>query len=552
MKKIFKAMASVVCLITACSSVACGPAPVTPNSSDGGSGKLYTVKVAVTNAGFGIDWAKTLANRYNELNADSDYGIEIVDYGTKYAEQILTDLKTGSSYQMYINSANEITAGIYKDYFEDISDILDDTVDGAGEGTVQDKINDFDLWQYNYSKYGEGLYAMPYSSGVVGMVIDHQEFIDNGWYCFEDEAKTVLTSGKDGQKGTYDDGQPQTLAEFNAMLGRIVATPGAVPFIYGGGVTAYLDYIYNAMFAQYAGVDEYSTFYDYDSDGKEITLVDGSETTITVDNGYKVYEMQALTKAYETFESWFDYTTGAAQDYVHANCKDTSKSQYDTQNLFLLGYKGAASNPKSAIMIDGVWWENEATAMFNSLDNQNRGKGDREYRMLMLPTLDGQKDTKSCLSVCSTGVMAITKDSNAERLAVTKDFLKFLIKDESLRTITEMTGDILGYKYDLTQENKGKMTPFQVNTFELYQDKENIRIVQQRLDNMTSPLTYASDKGYRSLLYPQKSGVVALNCLDAVKKYNITEITNGLKARYDADAWSRYVQQAKDNGFFAD
>ncbi|MBQ3220387.1 MAG: hypothetical protein IJB34_00320 [Clostridia bacterium] len=549
MKKIIKAMATSLCLITVSAAVGCGPKPQT--SGNGGGGRLYTIQVAVTNAGFGLDWAKTLAKEYNEMNPNSDYGIEIVDYGMKWADQILTDLALGNGYQMYINSANEITTGIYKNYFEDISDILDDNVDGENQGTVQQKITNFDQWKDNYSKFGEGLYALPYSNGVVGMVIDHQEFIDNGWYCFEDEAKTVLTVGKDGIRGTYDDGQPQTLAEFNAMLERI--TVNAKPFIYGGGVTAYLDYIYNSIFAQYAGNEEYSAFVNYDSKDKEVRLVDGTTTPISLGNGYKVYEMKALTQAYEIFENWFDYTSGTAKDYVHSICKNTSASQYDTQNMFLLGYKGAASNPKSAIMIDGIWWENEAKAMFNSLDNVNRGYGDREYRMLLLPTFEGQQETKSCVSVCTAGVMAIPKDKNAERLAVTKDFLKFLIKDESLRTITNMTGDILGYDYEIDVNNAENMTPFQKNMAQMYADKENVRIVSLALDRVRSPLAYASDKGEKSTLYPfDKNNVVTLNCLDAVKKLNGSEITTGLANRYTKQTWASYIQQAKNGGFFAD
>ena len=581
MRKIWKTAVSLMCLMTVCSSVACGPT-LTPNEQNSGnSGRLYSIKVAVSNAGFGLEWARKLANDYNELNADSDYGIEIIDYGIKWADSVVSDLKSGTDNQIYINAGTEITSAIYQDYLEDLSDILDDKVDGESGGTLQDKIRNYDLWKSTYSKYGEGVYAMPYSSAVVGMVIDHKEFIDNGWYLFagvnDKEALTaqgvtftetssglafvssttdigykegdrILTAGKDGKYGTYDDGQPQTYQEFNDMLKRISLT--AKPFICGGGVADYIDHIFNSIFAQYAGVEDYATFYDYNSDGKEVSLAGGVKEIITVDNGYKVYQMEALTKAYEVVDYWFDYTSGVAADYAHPACRNTSASQYDTQNLFLLGYKGATSNPKSAIMIEGTWWENEATAMFNSLDNVNRGKGDREYRFLMLPTFDGQKDTKSCLSTGSTGVMVVKKDSNEERLNETKKFLKFLLKEESLRTITEMTGDILGYKYELTAENRAKMTPFQYQTFDLYQDSENIRIVQQRLDNITSPLTFASDKGSNNLLHPVVSGVFPRHCLEATKQYTISQITEGLKVRYKAEKWAEYVAQARKNGFF--
>ena len=547
MSKKLRVIACMACLATLSTSVACGPAVV--ESSNNNHGKLYSIKVAVNNAGFGINWAEEMAAKYNAANTDSDYGIEIVDYGLLWADSILSDCALGNAYDMYINGESGVSLGIYQNYFEDLSDILACEVDGENNGTVQDKITNFSSWQANFSKYGTGLYAMPYSSGVVGMIIDHQEFIDNGWYCFEDEENKVLTVGRDGKRGTYDDGQPQTLAEFNEMLERIAGS--AKPFIYGGGVTAYLDYIYNSIFAQYAGVDEYNAFYNYDSKGQEIKLVDGSTAQITIENGYKVYEMEALTKAYEIFESWFDYSSGKTADYIHSICKTPSASQYDTQNLFLLGYKNAATNPKSAILIDGGWWENEATSMFNTLDSVNRGRGDREYRMLLLPTFDGQKDSKSCLSVCTAGAMVIPKQNNAEKLAETKEFLKFLIKDENLSKITAMTGDIWGYDYNVATEDKAVMTPFQKNLVEMYNDKENIRIVSQALDRISSPLAYASRKGSKSVLCPVANGIVKPYCLDAVKDLSVSAITEGLKNKYNADLWSDYINEAKGSGFYS-
>ena len=124
------------------------------------------------------------------------------------------------------------------------------------------------------------------------------------------------------------------------------------------------------------------------------------------------------------------------------------------------------------------------------------------------------------------------------------------MKDTSLQTITEMTGDILGYDYELTAENRAKMTPFQSKAFDLYQDTDNIRIVQQRLDNIASPLTFASDKGYQQLLTPMVNGVTARHCLEATKQYSISQIKDGLKNKYRVDSWERYVEQAKSNGFF--
>ena len=577
MSKKFKCL-SVLIGIT-CAGLALGGCK--PKAVPTGGTKLYQINVSMYEGGFGVDWIKQLAKEFNETTLkETDYEVIIIPE-KRVADSIIMECSgKNPTNQLFINASNELKTGIELGYFTDMSDILTSKVDGEENGTIQDKIANWDIWSNMYSKSGQGCYALPYSVGFQGMVIDHQEFIDQGWYNFataaaDGDALTeqgisyaeadgkltfvsatgvvnykagdfILTKGKDGKFGTYDDGQPTTEVEFEALVNRI----GENVFIWGGGVSEYLNSIFDAIFAQYEGMADYDVYYNYDSKGKEIEFFDGTKEAITLENGYKTRKMEGIKVAYEFFEKYFDYLDPDKAHLVHPTAKNTTASQYEGQNKYLLGYQNTTKNPQSAIMIEGTWWENEATAMFNELEGRNRGKGDREYRFLLLPEFEGQANDKSCLSVTSTGSISMSKDKDKVREGYTKDFVRYILRDEALRYITRSTGDILGYDYAMTEEDKALMTPFQKNCWEIYYDKQNIEIVPRKLYGIQNPLSYATDLGFQHYYLPIISGAWAMNTVDASKSNSLADILDGCENAYNRTSWASLISKAKEQGFF--
>lgn len=550
------------------------------------------IRVSLYEGGFGDEWLRTLANEFNNtVLKDTDY-VVTVDEEKILPDSILESLSGGgqSSYQLYISEGNEWGTGIYRDLFEDLSDIAEAKVDGETGQTVLGKMRDSETWTGLYSKYGEGLYSLPWGNSILGFVIDHQEFIDRKWYYFageedkaalddqgivyeegqddggnyrlifksaEEELKYeegdyILSAGHDGKYGTYDDGQPLTLEQFDDMIEDIYNS-GVKPFIWGGGVDSYLDTLFNSVFATYAGEAGYNAFHRYDSLGGEVELVDGTKTVITIENGYLVTQMKALEQAYRFFEDHFDYNNPALTEYMHDSCK-SSDSHLDAQNKFLLGYQNASTNPQSAILIDGNWWEKEASTIFGSLEAVNRGMGDREYRFMLLPELPGHdpETTKSVFSCTASGSLVVPHDQDATRLNYTKEFVKYLLRDESLRFVARTTGYQLAYDYTLTEEDKAEITPFMRNVSDIYADTENIEIKYMPIDKASSPLSYASDKGIHNIFLPSIRGTYPTSVVKAVQNYTIDEIVAGLAASYTAENWATYISQAQDNGFFTD
>lgn len=549
------------------------------------------IRVSLYQGGFGDEWLKTLAAEFNEtVLKDTDYTVTVQE-DKILPDSILESLTSGSqsSYQLYVSEGNEWGTGIYRDLFVDLSDIAQSKVDGESGDTVEGKIRDYDTWQGLYSKYGEGLYALPWGNSIMGLVIDHQEFIDREWYYFageEDKAALdaqkivyeegqddsgdyrlifkssegetcyeegdyILTAGHDEVYGTYDDGQPLTLEEFDQLIDDIYYS-GVTPFIWGGSTDGYLDTLLNSLFAAYAGEAGYNAFHRYDSLGEKVELSDGTKTVITIENGYLVTQMKALEQAYQFFEDHFDYKNPSLANYMHRDCTDSS-SHLDAQTHYILGYRNDVRNPQSAILIDGNWWENEARATFNDLESVNRGMGDREYRYLLLPNLGAdQKTDKSIFSCTASGSIVVPHDQDSTRLYYTKEFIKYILRDESLRYVARTTGYNLAYEYTLTEEDEQEMTPFTRNVAAMYADTENIEIKYLPIDKASSPLAYASDKAVRNIFLPSIRGTFPTSAVKAVQNYSMEEIVEGLKKAYTAENWATYLDQARDNGFFND
>ena len=142
------------------------------------------IRVSLYEVGFGDEWLRALANEFNNtVLKDTDYVVTI-DEEKILPDSILESLSGGgqSSYQLYISEGNEWGTGIYRDLFEDLSDIAEAKVDGETGQTVLGKMRDSETWTGLYSKYGEGLYSLPWGNSILGFVIDHQEFIDRKWY----------------------------------------------------------------------------------------------------------------------------------------------------------------------------------------------------------------------------------------------------------------------------------------------------------------------------------------------------------------------------------
>lgn len=585
MKKKITAIALMLCALM--STTACGGTVV--DDIDESKTQIY---ISVYNGGIGYAWIEKQAKAWNATN--DSYEVKIQPEQTT-SQQVVQDMALGSmEMDVYYVGDPGLRVAIEKGYAEDLSDILDMKVDGTDK-KVGDKLTGnteyYETWKSYASKSGEGLYMLPYGDSVLGMIFDYDTFVENNWLAkanandetvkaaltaqgityetsgvnlifksYEGNARVnytegdyIMSAGKDGKYGTYDDGQPQNLTEWNQMVNKIVSVGSNKAFLWTGQYAGYTDDIVMAIMAQYSGLDAYNAYYSFDSKGKELTMYDGSNKVITPDNGYEVYGLAGFEKAVEFMDTYFNNAR-----YVHP--KSTSNiTHIEAQNLFLLGYRGEVSNPFSAIVVDGGWWENEARAMFNSIavKDADRGYGQRDYRYMLLPEFEGQagidgEGNGTVFSIRSSGAVIVPKCNDKDKLAAIKDFLAYTLSDENLRAFTRETGVVQPYIYELTEADREVMTPYANNSWDMYTDRENISLVRPMLDFNCSPMFFAvTMAGFHKNIMPVKA-TVPYNCV--VNAFaagrSASEIVSGTANCYTSSMWDALLSNARAAGFY--
>lgn len=614
MKNSRKLLTLALCgLMTLGATVGTGCGPKIVEKIDADKTQIY---VSLYNGGLGTQWFEELRT---EWNANNDK-YEVIPKEDKLdAAGVITNIEgpqSATSPSIYFSiGTSEVKKLVETRKLEDLSDFVNTTKpDGENGLTIRQKLDSregyFETWSSvaGHSSKDGSLYMLPWNDSVHGFIYDHDSALDpNGDGSYDDtylykaentdavkaalteqgitfevegqnlifvsatgktnykENGLILRAGKDGKYGTYDDGQPITMEEWNNMAYTINNILGKKVFMWTGAFPEYTRHIENALIAQYSGLQSVIDLYDHDSNGVAYEMNDGSQQAFDINNGYKSFSMMGINKAVE-----FVYNNLCNTSYLHPNWDKTAYDHAATQGFFLMGYRGGETNPETAMIIEGSWWENEARTYFKSnADNgdADRGFGKRDYRYMLTPDFEGGvgpfgngKGTAMGLSEVSS--VLVTKQTDADKLAAIKDFLAFTLKEENLRKYTVKTGVIRPYVYNLTEEDRNNMTPFANNNWDLYKDSENIALVSSTLIEC-QPIVYATSgmSAFPNIGYTNNVKMTYSNMylvLNSIKvpagenaaEYKINTFTNYIANAYPETEWTKLLNQAKENGFY--
>ena len=538
MKRItIKILAAAICAVML-PVMAAGCGTFTPHSDK------TQVYVSVMNGGFGIKWAEEAAKRFVQRPGYEGYEIKVVA-NEDLGDEMIAAIDAGTNlYNACFISHTGIGNLINRDYLLDLTSYLDKKIVDSENKTLGQKLLNSELYEQAYGKYySGGLYALPYGDNFAGFVFDFDTFKAKGW--LRESSPGVLAPGPSGIAGNYDEGQPRSMTEWNDMINLIKAEANSYAYIYTTYFPLYLDQVIDAVFAQYAGLEEYEAFTEFNG---TITDRSNSAVNVTPAEGYKVFEAQGLYKAAEFF---YENLTASGASVHPLSLGTTGTTHRDAQNSFIMGnYNRSASTPLGAMLVEGVWWENESRAIFNAFDNRGEyeyGFGKRDYRYMLFPKMAGQKGIDghgngSVLQIMETGSSFVIKSGNEDIDRVAADFLVYTASDEILKYYTLSTGGIRPFDYDLTPVEKGTMTKFQQNVWDIYHDTENIAFIRPNVASALQPIhRFGSRKGrYNSLI----NSVPYEYPLQALSRFNAEEFFAGLKTRNQTN-WSKWYNEVK-------
>ena len=522
-----KTLTKVLTTVLACglmfTAAACG------GKNNDNAGKT-AIKTSFFIGEFGDEWIKDLAKEWSAKN--DKYYIDVKN-NLNLGGTIVADIKSNSSFDLFVAEDCAMQQLFAGDYLEDLSDVLSLKPDGGK--TIKEKIENFDHWSEAASLNGK-TYMIPYNISPCGLIFDYDRFNENGWL-MTDGAGNV-TVGKDGVAGTYDDGLPQTMTEFKSMCEKINAS-GAKVFLYmGANHPEYVNNVAYSYLAQTIGEENYEIFYSHDSKGKKIELISGEKAVVTIEDGYKTWRMKGVDAMAEFLQ---DYLCNSSRYVSDATLTDKSLSVDKSHAQFI-----SVNDDSPAFIVEGNWFENGSRRLIESNVNYG-GKeyGKSDYRYMLLPISEGERYQ---LFSQTGGAMFVPKQADAEKLAAIKDFIAFMIKDENMARVTADTGMIWNYKYSVSEEVKAQMTKFTKNAYEMSQDEKNVVIHSAYIDTAATPIYAYSALGASGLMMCSDSQYdLVRGFLD---KGNASAFVAGIAQYNDAARWAGYLSQAKTYGFY--
>ncbi len=465
------------------------PALVLPFASCSGDSELEQMKkqgktilnVATYDGGVGQDWIYKIKEEFEELYKDRSFnggkgnGVYVNITGNKQlgGNTIEND---SLKFDVYFTEMVDYYSFVNKDRLADISDIVtgEFPTEFNENGTIESKLDP--TWKdFLTSVQGNKYYALPFYDGFYGIIYDVDLFDANGWY-FDDEGdfvgKTGLankSNGLDGVKGTQDDGLPKTYDEYSKLLAKI-RSGGYTPFAYAGTIT----YVQRAMigfWADYEGKEQMELNNTFNGTANLVSSIDGrsittSQTTIDENNGYLLQKQAGKFYALDFLKNVFLGDTGNYYGDVI-----NGVGYRDVQTNFVLGKYRSNEPTIYAMLVDGAWWEHEATSDFNLAKklSETGAKENRRFAFMPIPKVREERiseaGTKQTLISQNNSYCFINK--NATNMELAKLFLQFAHTDRQMANFTINTSVTRALNYEMDKSELDKTTYYGQSVYQM-------------------------------------------------------------------------------------
>ena len=483
-----KAMAAAVAGILATTTVFGLVGCTTPDEGNGlDTEKVDTKRTQLYvynyNGGFGSDWLASAKAKYEELHKDDELepgtgklGVQVIVQNEKTNMENNPEQTLSTKNELFFTEGAAYRALVaqYSDKFEDITSIVTGQNKYESGKTIESKLTDE---QKAYFEIDGQYYGLPHYSGSYGIIYDKDMFEARKYYLkngHETETGELAkhfailptdtrSPGPDGKLGTEDDGLPATYEEFY-LLCDFIASRSDIPLIWTGKYrNQYLTNLMTSLVANHEGLEQMMLNYNLNGSATNLGKIEGGKfvkdenpTTITDSNGYelarqegKYYGLEFIQKL-STTDKWY-YNLSFNNSFSHT----------DAQRIFV---SSISSGKRIAMLVEGSWWESEATQVFNDMVAQkgaSYSKTGRNFGWMPLPhaTKDklGAPDTYNDVlySLCF-----VKKGLSDLKKQLAMDFLQFITTDQALVEFTQITGAPKAYNYNMTDEQLTGVSPF--------------------------------------------------------------------------------------------
>lgn len=419
------------------------------------------IYVGYFNGGLGLTWLTECKEKFEALYPEYQIMIDTGkdEYG---AEVLVSNIKTNRQ-DMYVLDGSDYYKFIKNDLLADLTDAVTTPLSEFGEDkTIESKMNESlkAFYKTNDGKF----YASPLYQSYHQIVYDVDLFDQYSlWFKdgggFVESTSDTKSAGQDGKLGTWDDGLPVTYSDFFLMMDRMVAR-GITPMTWTGAYAdSYLPNFIISLIADYEGED-FATNFSFDGKTKIISNRDYEESperTFTVNPA----DVETVTVTPDNFTDYMHSTVG--KYYAAKFAKDiAANSLYRTYNYaeshtavqrsFLMSNMEGVDKP-IAMLIEGGWWVNEATSVFDEMAtyNEKYAKENRRFGVMPLPKADDGSSAPGHTVAPFSGGSAVFVSNFSNNKEGATLFYRYLHTDEAMKIFTKNSGVLRPYDYDLTE-----------------------------------------------------------------------------------------------------
>lgn len=435
--------------------------------------KSHHLYVGVFNGGFGIEWLKQAIDEFVKIYPDTE--IKIDDKKDEFQTAGLESTIHERSNDLYIAPTNYLRMIANGDMAQDITSIVTSPISLAGGVTDTSIANRMDKSFKEFYNVGTEAapkyYAVPVGGSVWGINYDYDLFEEEKLFIsYNGDGEIVWTSGingdpeksvgRDGVKGTYDDGTPVTFAEFRTLLNKMVAK-GITPFIWADDMASYRFYWMMSMWADYEGKDRMEhalrmdgttlDIYDTEKAGfSEAMTSEDRQVAITDKTGYYLPQMKGKAAALELSKLIM-----SDKEYYDARSMQSTTSFTQAQSFYVQSkaYASTGKGNRVAFLVDGGHWYNEIKLYSDTYTKESypeyAEKG-RRFSVMPFPVVEGSKNEKTSYLRSSANFAAFIRQ-NAKEKETAEKFLQFLFTTERIKNTALTSGMLMYYDYEVTQ-----------------------------------------------------------------------------------------------------
>lgn len=485
--------------VSACGGLSDGEEKIDKNRT-----QLY---VFAYNGGYGTDWLKALKARYEEEHKNDVYeegkkGIQIVIRAQKEETMANRQNIPSNREEVYFTEFSYYYTLKNEGYLADITDAVTGDLgkynDGDESGvTIESKMTEQQREFYGIEENGQThYYAIPHYSGFDGISYDAELFEKRGYYFVdgydtknyerlsdlfvyeETDKKSLGPDGKtgiiDGVDYSLDDGLPATYEDF-FLLCQYIQSDKNTPIVWNGyAYQSYLNYIVHALSADYDGLEQAMLNFTLNGEATSLGTIqngkfvlDEEPTAITNANAAEISRQAGKYYALTFLEELLRGDAGAGK-YYDSKCLNTTYDHITAQSDFVWGGYDNSTKP-TGMLIDGIWWENEAQDAFQAMEDSGAAKkADRKFAFMPYPKATEEKVGSKNVLVDKIYSISFVKKGIADwKLPIAIDFLKYANTQESLVEFTVTTNTPKALNYTLGEADKAKLSNFGRSVIEL-------------------------------------------------------------------------------------